>query len=188
MATKKRGQLTTSSEWARHLRPLLRRVFWKAERRAERTFAREATPTAPDRAQALQELCWSIQALALPAADQLALYPDFTCKADELALDFDTWQAVVQGNFGDSLSESQRVGLDTINDRFISLSRNGANYYPDFWTESALFNDANWVEVRRLAHAALDSFGWQLNHPPSNRSAYVQASPYAVRRPTSGCS
>lgn len=35
MATKKQGQLTTSPEWAKHLRPLLKRWFWKGERRAE---------------------------------------------------------------------------------------------------------------------------------------------------------
>jgi hypothetical protein len=34
MSHKKQGQLTTSPEWARHLRPLLRRWFWKGERRA----------------------------------------------------------------------------------------------------------------------------------------------------------
>ena len=34
MAHKKQGQLTTSGAWARHLRPLLRRWFWKGERRA----------------------------------------------------------------------------------------------------------------------------------------------------------
>jgi hypothetical protein len=42
MSHKKRGQLTTSPEWARHLRPLLRRFFWKGERRAERVLARSA--------------------------------------------------------------------------------------------------------------------------------------------------
>lgn len=35
MSHKKHGQLTTSPEWARHLRPLLRRFLWKGERRAE---------------------------------------------------------------------------------------------------------------------------------------------------------
>ena len=40
MSHKKRGQLTTSPEWARHLRPLLRRYFWKGERRAERELVR----------------------------------------------------------------------------------------------------------------------------------------------------
>jgi hypothetical protein len=34
MSHKRKGQLTTSGEWAKHLRPLLRRVFWKKERQA----------------------------------------------------------------------------------------------------------------------------------------------------------
>jgi hypothetical protein len=34
MATIKTGQLTAAKEWARHLRPLLKRIFWKAERQA----------------------------------------------------------------------------------------------------------------------------------------------------------
>lgn len=34
MSHKKQGQLTTSGEWARHLRPWLRRLFWKGERQA----------------------------------------------------------------------------------------------------------------------------------------------------------
>ncbi len=42
MSHKKRGQLTTSPEWARHLRPLLRRFFWKGERRAEREALRQS--------------------------------------------------------------------------------------------------------------------------------------------------
>ncbi len=32
MATKKKGTLTTSGEWAKHLRKFLKRKFWKAER------------------------------------------------------------------------------------------------------------------------------------------------------------
>jgi len=43
MSNKRHGQLTTSGEWARHLRPLLRRAFWKKERQAGHTLAqREA--------------------------------------------------------------------------------------------------------------------------------------------------
>jgi len=32
MSSVKKGQLTSSKEWARHLRPYWRRVFWKGER------------------------------------------------------------------------------------------------------------------------------------------------------------
>lgn len=35
MASKKKGHLTASSEWARHLRPVMKRWFWKGERSAE---------------------------------------------------------------------------------------------------------------------------------------------------------
>lgn len=33
MATKKKGVLTTSGEWAKHLRKFKKRKFWKAERK-----------------------------------------------------------------------------------------------------------------------------------------------------------
>ena len=37
MSTKKRGVLTVSGEWARHLRPYGRRQFWRGERMATRS-------------------------------------------------------------------------------------------------------------------------------------------------------
>jgi hypothetical protein len=33
MSHKKQGQLTTATEWAKHLRKFLRRQFWKGERK-----------------------------------------------------------------------------------------------------------------------------------------------------------
>ena len=41
MAHKRKGQLTVSGEWARHLRPVLRRAFWKGERQAENVLVRK---------------------------------------------------------------------------------------------------------------------------------------------------
>jgi hypothetical protein len=41
MAHKRKGQLTVSGEWARHLRPFWRRAFWKGERQAARELERE---------------------------------------------------------------------------------------------------------------------------------------------------
>jgi hypothetical protein len=38
MANKRRGQLTVTGQWARHLRPLLHRAFWKQERQAGRAL------------------------------------------------------------------------------------------------------------------------------------------------------
>ena len=34
MSHKRKGQLTVTSEWAKHLRKYLKRQFWKAERKA----------------------------------------------------------------------------------------------------------------------------------------------------------
>jgi len=36
MARKQKGQLTTTGEWAKHLRGFLKRKFWKGERSAEK--------------------------------------------------------------------------------------------------------------------------------------------------------
>ena len=40
MSHKRRGQITVSGEWAKHLRPFLRRVFWKQERQAANELVR----------------------------------------------------------------------------------------------------------------------------------------------------
>jgi len=42
MASVKKGQLTASGEWAKHLRKVGRRFFWKKERQAARSLARIA--------------------------------------------------------------------------------------------------------------------------------------------------
>ena len=36
MGTKKKGLLTTDSEWHKHLRKIGKRFFWKSERKAEK--------------------------------------------------------------------------------------------------------------------------------------------------------
>ena len=41
MAHKKKGQLTTSSEWDKHLRKYLKKQFWVSERKAGKEFIRE---------------------------------------------------------------------------------------------------------------------------------------------------
>ena len=36
MATKKKGNLTVTKEWAKHLRPKGKRMYWKNERKASK--------------------------------------------------------------------------------------------------------------------------------------------------------
>jgi len=45
MSNKRKGQLTVSGEWHRHLRPVLRRAFWKGERQAENAQVRDERET-----------------------------------------------------------------------------------------------------------------------------------------------
>jgi len=45
MATKKKGQLTTVTEWAKHLRKDYKRIFWKSERQAEKSEIRKEANT-----------------------------------------------------------------------------------------------------------------------------------------------
>jgi hypothetical protein len=40
MSTVKRGLITASGEWARHLRKWGKRLFWKGERRAAKAVAK----------------------------------------------------------------------------------------------------------------------------------------------------
>lgn len=41
MSSKKKGQLTVATEWAKHLRKFLRRKFWKGERKATQKLIRQ---------------------------------------------------------------------------------------------------------------------------------------------------
>lgn len=41
MANKKKGHLTTSGEWAKHLRKRLKKRFWKGERQEQKKEVRE---------------------------------------------------------------------------------------------------------------------------------------------------
>ena len=102
----------------------------------------------------LQELKWSLQALALPTAAQRDLFPDFVCVADELALDFDAWFAAASGQGG--LSAGQHAALSGVNNLLSEMS--GASR-SDHWTVPALEADPFWQDARRRAKLALDAFG-----------------------------
>ena len=41
MSYKRKGQLTSVSEWHKHLKKFGKRLFWKAERKAQKKFTKE---------------------------------------------------------------------------------------------------------------------------------------------------
>jgi hypothetical protein len=73
MPRKHKGQLTMSGEWARHLRPWLRRVFWKGERQAENRLVRaeEQTvdPIAERATRTVEQLLAAVDALPREATE-----------------------------------------------------------------------------------------------------------------------
>ncbi len=118
----------------------------------------------------LVRLKHSLQALAMPADTQLELFPDFVCKVEELALDFDHWSGCVLNNDRGELGEKQKSLLRKLDGAFGQMS-GGQNR--NLWVEDALRNSPEWRGVRDIAKAALASFGWNTERPPSYQHEYV---------------
>jgi hypothetical protein len=122
-----------------------------------------------DRFGIFERLKHSIQLLACSSEIQLKMLPQFVCKADELALDFDNWREVAL-NFRSELTTHQLSCLDAIDSSLSKLTRTG----PESWTEDAVRESGEWKAVRTLAAAALESFGWPLETPPSHADEFVR--------------
>lgn len=125
----------------------------------------------PDQKGILDQFKGSLQALAVPASDQLSLFPDFVCKADELALDFDHWYNVAESHI--KFTPEQTQVLAELDERLSEMSRNGSLFSEELWTEKGLETSEHWGRVRTLAQTALSEFGWTIEHPPEGRSTYV---------------
>lgn len=114
----------------------------------------------PERSWHFKQLRRSLQALAISGSGQRALFPDFVVKADELALDFDHWFAVIRSNYASDLTRPQADALVMIDQKLATISRDGAEFDVELWTEEALSGSEHWADVRRLAASALEAFGW----------------------------
>jgi len=114
-----------------------------------------------------RELKWSLQALAIAASDQLKLFPEFVVKADEMALAFDHWASLVRSSYESELSRSQSDSLAAIAQKLATMSRDGAEFDLELWTDSAPSSSAHWDDVRMLATSALEAFDWPAESPPS---------------------
>jgi len=112
----------------------------------------------------------SLQVLALPAAAQVSLFPDFVLKADELVLNFDHWRHCAVENYHSEMTAAQLDSLATL-DAHIG----GPNSVGDetVWEESALYSHPFWEEIRRLSVHALKAFRWSQEMPPDYRHEYV---------------
>ena len=110
-----------------------------------------------------KQLRRALRALAVAGSDQPALFPDAVASADDLAFGFDHWSDLVHNSYGGDLTRSQTEALDAIERKLATMSKDGAEFDVDVWTDAALSTSEHWSDLRQLATVALESFGWQEN-------------------------
>jgi hypothetical protein len=120
----------------------------------------------------LDQLKWSLQALALPYDAQLSLFPSFACTADELALDFDRWCETARHQHASTVDQ-----LSALASVSVALSAMADEKNPGLWSDSALAHLPRWQGVRDRAQKALETFRWNLDVPPSDRAVFVPSWP-----------
>jgi len=119
-----------------------------------------------ERSRDFDQLRRSLRGLVAAGSEQPPLFPDSVATADQLARDFDQSAVAVRSNYGSDLSENQSEALASIERKLATMSRDGAEFDAELWTEAALRTSEHWAEVRTLALSALEAFGWR-TEPPS---------------------
>jgi hypothetical protein len=120
------------------------------------------------RAWRFRQLRWSLQALAGAGSDQQSLFPDRVSSADDLAFDFDHWCSVIRSAYDDGLTAAQSSALDALARKLATMSRDGAEFDVELWTDAAVRSSEHWAEVRQLACGGLDAFGWRKPDRPAD--------------------
>jgi hypothetical protein len=100
----------------------------------------------------------SLKALASEPSDQLALFPESVSKAGDLVARFETSMRTVRDDGTGELSRAQLDALEALRERLAIVSRDGAEFDADVWTDEAMRTSVHWRDVRALARAALDRF------------------------------
>jgi hypothetical protein len=114
-----------------------------------------------ERSRDFDQLRRSLRGLADAGSEQPPLFPDSVATADQLARDFDQSAVAVRGNYGSDLSENQADALAALEQKLMTMSRDGAEFDAELWTEAALRASEHWADVRTLALSALEAFGWR---------------------------
>lgn len=122
----------------------------------------------------IQQLQWSLQALAQEAHVQAGLYPPSVVVPDELALEFNHCLVAATENHKEEFTPDQLRALESVD---AYLEQMSGSDKADHWTTEALQSDVMWMEVRALAKQALVELEWSNNVPPTDpmerRSFYV---------------
>lgn len=117
---------------------------------------------------------WAVQALALDAAKQEQLFPEFADPPDELELDQQETQAAFLQAWQPLLSPQQTEAIESLDEQLEAM---GGPENARLWTVEALATAPEWARVRELATAVLREMGWPLESPPQDRAIYVGPPP-----------
>jgi len=108
--------------------------------------------------QPLRELRRALHGLASVGSEQRVLFPDQRDTATQLARDFDQSVSAVRSSDDGRLSVPQLEALAALERKLTTMSKDGAEFDADLWTDAAVRTSEHWAEVRRLAAATLDEF------------------------------
>ena len=121
----------------------------------------------------MQPLREVLQALAAPAEQQIARYPQVAVTADELALEFNDALLLLESEAiklnGDQLA--MLLALDAFLNQMSGAER------AELWTSDALRSAPEWIEVREASREGLAVFGWPPDPLPPSRGVFVSGRP-----------
>ncbi len=109
-----------------------------------------------------EALADAVRALAADARVQIAYFPHFVVKADELALCFEEHFTSRRSELAGRLSSPAVAALDQLDAQLAAMS-GPAN--AELWTDDALRISPQWAVVRERARTALRELGLS-NEPP----------------------
>ena len=117
----------------------------------------------------MERLKHSLQLLASQPDIPLGLLPDFVCKADELALEFDHWYVVVLRNFRSEMTVDQLSALDSLDHSLSELTKEA----PTTGLMKRIAHLTGGEAFGRLPRRLSIAFNWPNETPPSHADEYV---------------
>lgn len=152
MAHKKKGHLTTSPEWAKHLRKYMKNQFWKGERNASKELIRNELFKTDNLLWQFEEMIKTLIAFTLPLDAQINFYGEGVT-ADEMLEDFYSFYVINKERFlkRELINEEAKKQLDDID----TLTDKWTEEKGDkFWFEMEKYQD-DWNILREKSKAAL---------------------------------
>ena len=152
MANKKKGQLTASGEWAKHLRKYLKKQFWKGERKAENKEIEASLFETDNLMWQFEELVKTLIAMSMPLEFQKNYY-GIGVASDEMAEDFYSYYTLNKARYKKRglINIETKELLDNI-DTLLDIWSN--EKYEEFWYEMDK-HEGEWNLLRSKAKNSL---------------------------------